>query len=64
MLEATQRAYEAIKSKPREKSRWSDSILMKIERARNSIEILTKARDSKLQSEEVGKGRKIMRELN
>ena len=65
MLQATQLAYESITFRPREKSKWSESILKKIESATSSAAILIKARDSKLQpGEEVSKGRKVMRELN
>ncbi|KAL4704606.1 hypothetical protein ACJJTC_002040 [Scirpophaga incertulas] len=64
MFQAAQLAYEAIKSKPREKAKWTETILNKIDRINSSIEIITKARDSKqMPKEELSKGRRIMREL-
>ena len=68
MLQATQLAYQSIKSKPRTKSNWKENILKKIEDANSSPqskEILIKARSSGLKfGAELSKGRKIMREFN
>jgi len=49
MLQAVQLAFAAINSKPTEKSKWSENIIKKIESASNSVQILMKARDSKLE---------------
>ena len=64
IYQATQLAYESIKSKAKVKSQWRENIMKKVQSVNISKEILVKARDSSLlPGEELKKGRNIMREF-
>ncbi len=64
LLQATQLAYQSIKTKAKAQSTWNESILKKIDAANTSAEVLKKARDDTLKpGKELSNGRKIMREL-